>query len=262
MMRALRTAASGMYAQQFNIDTIANNLANVNTTAFKKSQVEFQDLIYQTIHAAASVRNLGTVVPAELQIGHGVKPVAIEKNFEQGSPAVTNNPYDIVIEGDGFFQIQKPDGTIAYTRDGNFKHSPDGRMVTSDGFVLDPEIVLPEDTSELSISRDGIVNVRVIGATDMIEVGQIELAMFTNPAGLRAIGQNLFVETEASGIPLIGQPGYEGYGELHQGYLEASNVQVVEEMVNMIVAQRAYEVSSKAIKTADEMLSLANNLKR
>ncbi len=262
MMRALRTAASGMYAQQLSIDTIANNLANVNTNGFKKSQVEFQDLIYQTIQATHSVRNLGTVVPAELQIGHGVKPVAIEKSFSQGSPVQTDNPLDLSVEGDGFFQVRKPDGSISYTRDGNFKRSPDGRMVTSDGYVLDPEIVFPDDTTQVAIDREGYVYANVYGRNDAIELGQIELARFTNPAGLRATGQNLFTETEASGIPILGNPGQEGFGDLNQGYLEGSNVEVVEEMVNMIVAQRAYEVSSKAIKTTEDMLYLANNLKR
>lgn len=262
MMRALRTAASGMYAQQLSIDTISNNLANVNTNGFKKSTVEFQDLIYQTMQTSHSVRNLGTVVPAELQIGHGVKPVAIEKSFTQGSPINTDNPLDLSIEGDGFFQVRKPDGDISYTRDGNFKRSADGRMVTSDGYVLDPEIVFPEDTTEVAIDREGYVYVNVSGRSDSLELGQIELARFTNPAGLRSKGQNLYKETDASGIPILGTPGQDGMGEINQGYLEASNVEVVEEMVNMIVAQRAYEVSSKAIKTTEDMLYLANNLKR
>jgi len=262
MMRALRTAASGMYAQQLSIDTISNNLANVNTHGFKKSQVEFQDLIYQTIQSTHSVRNLGTVVPTELQIGHGVKPVAIEKSFTQGSPTQTSNPLDISIEGEGFFQIRRPDDSIAFTRDGNFKSSPDGRIVTSDGYIVDPEIIIPEDTLDITIDREGYVYASVWGTTEPIEVGQFELARFTNPAGLRSEGQNLYVETEASGIPILGQPGNEGMGSLNQGYLESSNVEVVTEMVNMIVAQRAYEISSKAIKTAEDMLALANNLKR
>ena len=262
MMRALRTAASGMYAQQLSIDTISNNLANVNTNGFKRSQVEFQDLIYQTIQSSHSVRNLGTVVPTELQIGHGVKPVSIEKSFAQGSPTQTDNPLDLSIEGDGFFRIRRPDGSTAYTRDGNFNRSPDGRIVTSDGYVMDPEIIIPEDTLDISIDREGYVYATIYGDSESQELGQLELARFTNEAGLRALGQNLFVETDASGIPISGQPGQEGFGEINQGYLEGSNVQVVEEMVNMIVAQRAYEVSSKAIKTAEDMLSLANNLKR
>ncbi len=262
MMRALRTAASGMYAQQLYVDTIANNLANVNTTSFKKSDVEFQDLIYQSMHTAGSVRNLGTVVPTELQIGHGVRPVSIEKVFTQGSPSPTYQQLDIAIEGEGFFQLRRGDGTIGYSRDGNFHMSPDGRVVNSSGFTLDPELSIPEDTQTILINRDGVVSVQLIGSTESVDIGQIELAKFVNEAGLRAIGQNIYLESESSGPPIIGQPGSEGFGELNQGYLEASNVQVVEEMVNMIVAQRAYEISSKAIKTAEDMLYLANNLKR
>ncbi len=262
MMRALRTAASGMYAQQLSIDTISNNLANVNTHGFKKSQVEFQDLIYQTLQSTHSVRNLGTVVPAELQIGHGVKPVAIEKSFSQGSPVQTNNSLDLSIEGDGFFQIRRPDDRIAYSRDGNFKLSPDGRIVNSDGYIMEPQIVIPDDAIDISIDREGYVMASIWGATEAQEVGQIELARFSNPAGLSSAGQNMYLETEASGVPLLGEPGSEGFGDIHQGYLEASNVEVVEEMVNMIVAQRAYEIASKAIKTAEDMLAMANNLKR
>lgn len=262
MMRALRTAASGMYAQQLQVDTISNNLANVNTTGFKKSKVEFQDLIYQTIQATHRVRGLGSNVPAELQIGHGVKAVAIEKSFAQGSPTQTNNPFDIALQGEGFFQIQRPDGTLAYTRNGNFQASPDGRIVNADGYLLDPEIVVPEDALEVTIDREGYVYVKTYGTSESTEVGQIELARFTNPTGLRSMGQNLFLETEASGIPIVGSPGQEGFGDVHQGYLEASNVQVVEEMVDMITAQRAYELSSKAIRTADSMMQEANNLKR
>ncbi|HEX04780.1 MAG TPA: flagellar basal-body rod protein FlgG [Bacteroidetes bacterium] len=262
MMRALRTAASGMYAQQLQIDSISNNLANVNTTGYKKSKVEFQDLIYQTIQATHSVRGLGTTVPAELQIGHGVKPVAIEKNFSQGSPSQTGNMLDMSIEGEGFFQIMRPDASIAYTRNGNFSVSPDGRIVNSDGYLLEPEIIIPQDALEITIDREGYVFAKMWGDTESTEVGQIELARFTNPTGLRAMGQTLFKETEASGIRILANPGQEGFGEVHQGYLEASNVQVVEEMVDMIIAQRAYELSSKAIKTADSMMQEANNLKR
>ncbi len=262
MMRAIRTAASGMYAQQLYIDTIANNLANVNTTGFKKSKVEFQDMLYQVTESAGAVRNLGTVIPTELQIGHGVKPVAIEKSFTQGSPEPTDGPLDLSIQGDGFFKVRRADETLAYTRDGNFNRSPEGRIVNSDGYILDPDIVLPEDTVDIQITNDGYVSIRVVGALEMQEVGQIELAKFPNTKGLRAVGKNLFEETEASGPPIFGEPGTEGFGEIAQGYLEASNVQIVEEMVNMIVAQRAYEVSSKAIKTGEELLSLANNLKR
>ncbi|MBD3165931.1 flagellar basal-body rod protein FlgG [bacterium] len=262
MIRALRTAASGMHAQQMNLDTISNNLANVNTTSFKKSRVEFQDLIYQTTQASGSVRRLGTVVPTELQIGHGVKPVAIEKVHVQGSPTATYNDLDMAIEGDGFFQVRKADDTIAYTRDGSFKRSPDGRIVTSEGYTVYPELILPEDAMRVSISRDGVLSVQLVGATELVDIGRLELARFTNKEGLRSIGQNMYIESEASGPPIVGQAGMEGFGEIHQGYLEASNVNVVEEMVNMITAQRAYEINSKAIKTADEMMQQANQLKR
>lgn len=262
MMRALRTAASGMYAQQLYLDTIANNLANVNTTSFKKSDVEFQDLIYQLMQSSGSVRNLGTVIPTELQIGHGVRPVAVEKVHTQGSPIPTFNQLDLSIEGEGFFQIRRSDNTIAYTRDGSFNRSTDGRIVTANGHTLQPEIIIPEDAANIRIDSEGTVSVQLIDSPESIEIGQIELARFINNSGLRSGGQNLYLESEASGPPILGTAGQEGLGQINQGYLEASNVQVVEEMVDMIVAQRAYEVSSKAIKTGEEMLSLANNLKR
>ncbi len=261
MMRSLYTAASGMYAEQTYLDTIAHNLANVNTTSYKKTQIEFQDLIYQTIQAANSHRNLGVVVPTEMRMGHGVKPVAIEKVHSQGTPTQTSNPLDIAIEGEGFFRIVRGDNTFAYTRDGNFKRSSDGEIVTSDGFHLDPPIVVPDDTLDLNITADGAVLARLADEVDYEEIGQIDLVRFTNPAGLKPIGRNLYLETSSSGPPIEGQPTVEEFGSLAQGYLEASNVQVVEEMVQMISAQRAYEVNSKAIKTADTMLQTANNLK-
>ncbi|HHI02411.1 MAG TPA: flagellar basal-body rod protein FlgG, partial [candidate division Zixibacteria bacterium] len=259
---ALFSAASGMYAQQLGVDTIANNLANVNTTGYKKSRVEFQDLIYQTLRSAGASSAEGILVPTELQIGHGVRPVAVQKNFSQGAPTATENPLDVAIMGDGFFQITLADGAIAYSRDGSFKINNEGTLVTSDGFILEPEISLPTDTTAVNISQDGIVSVMVVGSTEGQEVGQVELAKFINPAGLKNIGQNLYMPTEASGEPLLGAPGTEGFGQLNQGYLEASNVKVVEEMVNMIVAQRAYEINSKVIQTSDDMSQIANNLKR
>ncbi|MDP8285178.1 MAG: flagellar basal-body rod protein FlgG, partial [Candidatus Electryonea clarkiae] len=209
-----------------------------------------------------SVRNLGTVVPNDLRVGHGVKTVGIEKMHSQGSPTQTNNPMDLMIEGEGFFKIRKADDSIAYTRDGSFKRSPDGRIINADGYTLEPDIVIPDDALELIMAPDGLVEVRLPGDNNLQEIGQIEMVRFTNPTGLRAIGKNLFIETDSSGPPLNGQPSLEGYGEINQGYLESSNVSVVEEMVKLIVAQRAYEISSKAIKTAEELLSLANNLKR
>ena len=262
MIRALFSAASGMYAQQLNVDTIANNLANVNTTGYKKSTVEFQDLIYQTLRQSGTSGLAGIVVPTELQVGHGVRPVAVQKNFSQGSPKATENPLDVAIMGNGFFQITQPDGTIAYSRDGTFKLNNEGSMVTSDGFYLEPEVSLPVDTTSVSISNDGTVSVLVVGSVEPQDVGQIELGKFINPGGLKNIGQNLFLPTEASGEPILGTPGTEGFGQVNQGYLETSNVKVVEEMVNMIVAQRAYELNSKSIRTSEEMLQMANNIKR
>ncbi|MBC8205488.1 flagellar basal-body rod protein FlgG [bacterium] len=262
MIRALFSAASGMYAQQLGIDVIANNLANVNTTGYKKSKAEFQDLIYQTLRAAGTSSFQGVMVPTELQVGHGVRPVAVQKSFSQGDALATERPLDVAIMGNGFFQISLPDGTIAYTRDGSFKMSDEGTLVTSDGFTLEPQISLPEDTTSMSVAADGIVSILVVGSTDSQEVGQIELAKFINPAGLKNIGQNLYQPTAASGDPLLGTPSAEGFGQLNQGYLEGSNVKVVEEMVNMIVAQRAYELNSKSIRTAEEMLQMANNIKR
>jgi len=262
MIRALRSAASGMYAQQLYIDTIANNLANVNTTGFKRAKMEFQDLVYQTLKGNGNSSELGTVLPTELQIGHGVRPIAIQKSFEQGNILPTSNPLDLSIDGEGFFQISRPDGSILYTRDGAFKMSRDGAIVTSDGYPMEPAVNVPTDTSSVMISRDGTISVNLIGATEPQTLGQIELVRFVNPAGLSSLGQNLYKETVASGPPIMGTPGAEGMGQVSQGFLESSNVQIVEEMVAMIVAQRAYEVASKAIRTAEEMLTIANNLKR
>jgi flagellar basal-body rod protein FlgG len=262
MIRALYTAATGMYAQQLYIDTVANNLANVNTTSFKRSRMEFQDLIYQTLRTAGNTQELGSVQPTELQVGHGVKTVASQKSFEAGAPNPTGNPLDLSIDGEGFFQVTKPDLTIRFTRDGSFKISPDGSIVTADGYQLEPNIAIPQDTVSLSIARDGTVSATLIGEVEPQTLGQLELARFINPAGLSAEGQNLYRETVASGPPLLGNPGTEGVGEVSQGFLEGSNVHVVEEMVAMITAQRAYEVASKAIRTSEDMLQIANNLKR
>ncbi len=262
MIRALNSAASGMFSQQLLIDNIANNLANVNTTAFKRSRVEFQDLIYQTLRSRGATQQLGAALPTELQIGHGVRPVAIQKCFEQGNILPTGNPLDLSIDGEGFFQITRPDGTAFYTRDGSFKISQDGEIITSDGYFLEPSITIPTDAMEIAIARDGTVSVILIGDIEPQIVGQIELVRFINPAGLTNQGQNLYRETVASGPPIPGTPGLEGLGQVSQGYLENSNVQIVEEMVAMIVAQRAYEVASKAIRTSEDMLSIANQLKR
>lgn len=262
MNRALRTAASGMMAQQFNVDTIANNLANVNTTGFKKTRAEFQDLMYQSVKASGSATNAATRETQAIQVGTGSVLTATQKSFMQGDVQATSNPFDIAIMGEGFFQVRRPDGTLAYTRDGAFKLSADGTIVTSQGYVLDPGISLTSNAKNLSISREGVVESSDSSGDQMTRVGQIELATFVNVAGLKAIGNNLFVETPASGPPIIGTAGTDGFGELQQGYLESSNVDVVEEMVNMIVAQRAYEINSKTVKTVEEMLQMANNLKR
>lgn len=261
MLNAMHTAATGMYAQQRQIDTIANNLANVNTTAFKRTSMEFQDLIYQNIQEAGVSLYRGVEVPVQLQVGHGTAIVSSNRLFAQGDLVETQNPLDLVIEGDGFLQISMPDGSLAYTRDGSLKLSADGTIVTSSGFRLEPDIVAPEDASSISISADGIVQAFIHGEEDPIELGQLVLARFINPNGLSATGRNLFRRTPASGEPLLATPGTQGVGSLRQGFVEASNVEVVTEMVNMIMAQRAYEISSKAIQTSDEMLQLANNLR-
>ncbi len=262
MIRSLWTAASGMQAQTLNMDVISNNLANVSTTGFKRSRADFQDLLYATLRSAGSPSTADTEVPAGIQVGHGTRPAAVQKIFIQGDYQQTENELDLAIEGDGFFQILQPDGETAYTRCGAFKLDGEGRIVTSDGLVLQPEITVPADTTSITIGIDGTVSVILAGETDPSEIGTLELARFVNPAGLNSIGRNLFLPTTASGDALVGQPGQEALGTLSQGYLEMSNVSVVDEMVNMISAQRAYELSSKAIRTADEMLQLASQLKR
>jgi flagellar basal-body rod protein FlgG len=261
MNTALRTAATGMFGQQTNIDTIANNLANVNTTGFKKSRPEFQDLMYQTLQTTGVLQDPNIRQPLELQIGNGSVPVATQRFFQQGDVQPTQNPLDVAIEGEGFLQIRKPDGTLAYTRDGTLKIAGDGSLVTSQGYFIEPRVSFSADISEITISRDGVIEVRSTGESETTKVGQFEMVKFVNPAGLHAIGGNLFEETPASGPPIIGSPGSDGFGELNQGYLESSNVDVVEEMINMITAQRAYEMNAKTIKTVEEMLSIANNIK-
>ncbi|MFH1687353.1 MAG: flagellar basal-body rod protein FlgG [bacterium] len=262
MLKAMRTASSGMQGQQMNIDNIANNLANINTNGFKKSRVEFQDVLYQKFRQAGVASAVGSSVPNELAVGYGVKPVSTVRQFSTGSLEQTGNPLDMAIEGDGFFQIQNIDGTTAYSRDGSFKLTADGQLVTSDGYFLQPEISIPEDAVSMSVGVDGTVQVLQFGQDEATQVGQIELARFVNPAGLSALGHNLYARTGASGDPITDVPGASGLGQINQGYLETSNVSVVDEMVNMIVAQRAYEMNSKAIQTADEMSGIANNLKR
>ena len=262
MLRTLSIAATGMQAQSLNIDVISNNLANVNTTGFKKSRADFQDLLYQTLRTAGTLSAEGTEVPTGIQLGQGTRPVATQKIFSQGDYQYTQNKLDIALEGDGFFQVLQPNGEIAYTRAGSFKLDSEGRIVTSDGFPMEPEITIPSDSVDVSIGTDGSVSVMQAGETEPTVIETIQLARFSNPAGLNSIGRNLYLQTSASGAVQTGTAGLEGFGTIAQGYLEMSNVSVVDEMVGMIQAQRAYEINSKAISTADEMLQMANNLKR
>jgi flagellar basal-body rod protein FlgG len=262
MLRTLSIAASGMQAQSKNIDVIANNLANVNSSGYKRSRADFQDLLYQTLRPAGSAAAEGSQVPTGIQLGHGTRLAAVQKIFLQGDYQHTENELDVAIEGDGFFQILQPSGEIAYTRAGAFKLDSEGQMVTSDGFQIEPGITIPSDTISVSIGTDGTVSILQAGETESSQIGSIELARFLNPAGLNSIGRSLYMPTSASGEAITGTPGLDGFGTLSQGYLEMSNVSVVEEMVNMITAQRAYEINSKAIQAADEMLQMANNVKR
>ena len=262
MMRALWSAASGMKTQQDNMDVVAHNLANVNTYGDKKVRAEFHDLLYQTLRPAGADSGADSQYPTGLQIGLGDRLAATQRIFTQGNLQTTGNPTDIAIEGEGFFRIEMPDGTIAYTRDGSFKLDSNRRLVTTDGYPEADNITIEQDetSDSITISQNGLVSDVVNGQTN--QVGQITIARFVNPAGLTAIGHNLFIESEASGAPLEGNPGDDGAGRLQQSVLEMSNVQVVEEMVNMIVAQRAYESDAKAITTSDSMLEIANGLKR
>lgn len=262
MLRALHTAATGMTAQQLNIDVIANNLANVNTTGFKRMRADFEDLLYQTLRPAGASVARGSQVPSGLQVGLGSRPSATYGIFTPGAIQTTGNLLDLAIEGDGFFKVLLPDGSVAYTRDGGFKLDSQGRLVTSSGYPLEPELLIPPDAEQVMIGRDGTVSVRRGGSEGIDQIGQITLVRFVNPAGLNRIGQNLYRATPASGEPVEGTPGTSGIGEISQGSLEFSNVQIVEEMVNLIMAQRAYEVNSRAIQTADEMLGVAKDLKR
>jgi flagellar basal-body rod protein FlgG len=262
MVRSLYTAATGMSAQQKNIDNTANNLANVNTAGFKKGRILFEDLMYQELKAAGSLTAAGINHPTGIQQGMGVNVIAIEKIHSQGNYQYTENPLDITIQGDGFFQITLPDGSTGYTRAGSFKIDADGNIVTPQGYYLFPNINVPENALFLSVSHDGIFAVTLPGDIEETELGQIEIARFINPSGLKTIGENLYIETGASGAPQTSIPNEDGFGSLRQFYLEMSNVNVVDEMVNMIVAQRAYEMDAKAIQTSDEMLQIANGLKR
>ena len=262
MIRTLWTAATGMQAQEINIDITSNNLANVNTAGFKRSRADFQDLLYETLRPAGASSSTGSQVPSGIQVGHGSRLASTQKIFLQGDYQNTKNELDMTIEGDGFFQVLQPNGDVAYTRSGAFKMDSDGRIVNSDGYLMEPEISIPSDSVAISIGSDGTVSVQQAGESELSEVGSIELARFINPAGLKNIGRNLMLATSASGDVVTGTAGEDGFGTIAQGFLEMSNVSVVDEMVNMIVAQRAYEINSKAIKTADEMLQMANNIIR
>lgn len=260
-MRALSIAATGMLAQQTNVEVIANNLANMNTTGFKRQRAEFQDLLYQNVErSGTSSSDAGTVVPSGVQIGVGVRTASVYRVTEQGNLASTANPYDLAIQGAGFFRIQMPDGTDAYTRDGTFALSPEGQLVTSQGYVVAPGIAIPQGTLGVAVNAQGQVQATIAGQTAPQTLGQIELTRFPNEGGLQAMGSNLFTETQASGSPLAGLPGSTGFGTLQQGYLETSNVNAVEEITALITAQRAYEMNSKVITAADEMLATTTKM--
>ena len=263
MIRALFSAASGMNAQQTNVDNIAHNLANANTVGFKMRRAQFQDLLYQTISQPGAAAGAQTVVPSGLQIGLGTRTVANAISFAQGSFSATNNPLDMVVEGQGFFQVRRPTGEIAYSRAGQFHLDRDGNFVTMDGDPLEPQITIPPEAQSIQVASDGTVSYSLPGQSNTQLAGQIQLANFANPAGLNSIGRNMFLPTDASGEPTIGNPGgQEGLGTILQGYVEQSNVSVVEEFINLIVSQRAYEANSKVVKAADEMYGQVNNMAR
>ena len=261
MIDAMWSAATGMLAMELKMDVISNNLANVDTNGYKKSAVDFHDLIYEKLKQPGAPVAEGSFLPTGIQVGHGVRAAAIYKHFSQGQFRHTEQPLDVLIEGDGFFQITMPDGTTAYTRDGAFKEDATGQMVTSNGYIVQPGVVIPENAILVDIGESGIVTAQV--GADRVELGTMEVARFINPQGLDNLGGNLFRETTASGTPIVGQPGVdEGFGRIISGFLESSNVKAVREMVDMIITQRAYELNSKAIQTSDAMLQVVNTLKR
>lgn len=262
MIKSLTTAATGMQAQQTNMDVIANNIANTSTTGFKKSRAEFEDLMYQTVKEPGAATGANAVSPTGVQVGLGVKTSAVFKEFDQGATKVTNNPFDLEIEGSGFFPVQLPNGQIAYTRDGSFKKGPDGRLQDKNGNVLQPEIVIPPTATGVEVSPDGQVSIITNDNPNQPQVvGQINVVGFVNPAGLKNMGRNLFFPSNSSGLPQQSAPGQNGLGTVAQGQLETSNVNIVDEMVNMITAQRAYETNSKVIQASDQMLQQINNLR-
>lgn len=262
MLRALSTASTGMAAQQTYIDNVANNLANVNTPGFKRTRIAFEDLLYERVSTFGSSESTGGGQPLSSQVGHGVRLAAIQRVFVQGTTTQTENPLDMMIDGDGFFQVQLPDGSTAYTRDGSFNIDAEGNIVKASGYLMAPNISIPDETQALNVKGDGSLDVQLASDPVPQSLGRIEIVRFVNPAGLEAVGHNLYRETAASGPPLPGNPGEEGFGELNAGFLEMSNVNVIEEMISMITAQRAYELNSKSIQTADEMLEGVNQLKR
>ncbi|WP_340607647.1 flagellar basal-body rod protein FlgG [Xenorhabdus bharatensis] len=260
MIRSLWVAKTGLDAQQTNMDVIANNLANVSTNGFKRQRAVFEDLLYQTERQPGAMSSEQTNLPSGLQIGTGVRPVATERLHSQGNLAQTNNSKDVAVKGQGFFQIQMPDGTTGYTRDGSFQVDQNGQLVTAGGFQVVPAIIIPDNATKISIARDGIVSVNVQGQNAPQQVGQLTLTTFINESGLESIGENLYLETNSSGVPVENAPGINGAGLLYQGYVETSNVNVAEELVNMIQVQRAYEINSKAVSTSDQMLQKLTQL--
>ncbi len=261
MNPGLRTSASGMKAQQLMVDTIANNLANVNTTGFKRSRVSFEDVLYETLEGARTVNPNDSQTIAPVQIGKGVRLAAIMRLHTQGAPEQTGRPLDLTIEGDGLFQVEKPDGTTAYTRDGSLSVSDTGAIVTNGGYKLLPNVTLPQDVQDITISPSGLVSA-TSGSGQPVELGRIELARFVNPSGLMSLGENLYAETAASGQPVTGFPQEQGFGRVLQGMLESSNVEIVTEMTDMIAAQRAYEINAKAIRAGEDMMQATSELIR
>ncbi|QJC55139.1 Flagellar basal-body rod protein FlgG [Polaromonas vacuolata] len=255
MMRSLSIAKTGLDAQQTQLDVVANNLANVGTTGFKRSRAVFEDLLYQNLRQSGGQTSDQTRMPSGLQVGTGVRVVATERIHSQGNPVKTDNPKDVAINGLGFFQVLMPDGTSSYTRDGSFQTDQAGQLVTASGYPVQPAITIPQNATSLTVGRDGTVSVTQAGNTASVQVGQIQLNTFLNPAGLQSNGENLYTETDSSGAATQTAPGQNGAGVLNQGYVEASNVNVVEELVNMIQTQRAYEINSKAVQTSDQMLA-------
>lgn len=260
MIRSLWIAKTGMEGQQSKLDAVSNNLANVGTNGFKRAGVVFEDLMYQNLRQAGATAGEGTQLPTGLQVGLGVRTVASTRNFAQGNLQQTGAVYDMAIKGNGFFQVQMPDGSTAYTRDGAFQVNANGQLVTNNGDPIQPGITIPANAQSVTVAQDGTVSVLLPGQSSPTSVGQLQLASFPNQAGLAPRGQNLYIETAASGAPSVGTPNVDGYGALAQGFVEGSNVNVVEELVTMIATQRAYELNSKAIQTSDQMLQRLSQL--